>query len=239
MYSLLHFMRISFWRGVKKRNFFERVCIMEEVWFWLPDWASDMSLWEDDLLNVAPSADHTFISFEKLSVALDDIYQIPGLSKATTVVGWGLGALAMLRSAASRVDGQKWILLSPYADFCDESGEWTKQNVKFMARQCLSNPEPSLNTYAESFENECGDWQDDWMSAAKKIDRDKLSRGLNFLADCVLAEPLADSSNIQVLYGRQDVCVPPVQTLKLKAFLPNATFKERPKAGHWPPLLLL
>lgn len=232
-------MRISFWRGVKKRNFFERVCIMEEVWFWLPDWASDMSLWEDDLLNVAPSADHTFISFEKLSVALDDIYQIPGLSKATTVVGWGLGALAMLRSAASRVDGQKWMLLSPYADFCDESGEWTKQNVKFMARQCLSNPEPSLNTYAESFENECGDWQDDWMSAAKKIDRDKLSRGLNFLADCVLAEPLADSSNIQVLYGRQDVCVPPVQTLKLKAFLPNATFKERPKAGHWPPLLLL
>lgn len=232
-------MRISFWRGVKKRNFFERVCIMEEVWFWLPDWASDMSLWEDDLLNVAPSADHTFISFEKLSVALDDIYQIPGLSKATTVVGWGLGALAMLRSAASRVDGQKWILLSPYADFCDESGEWTKQNVKFMARQCLSNPEPSLNTYAESFENECGDWQDDWMSAAKKIDRDKLSRGLNFLADCVLTEPLADSSNIQVLYGRQDVCVPPVQTLKLKTFLPNATFKERPKAGHWPPLLLL
>lgn len=212
---------------------------MEEVWFWLPDWASDMSLWEDDLQNVAPSADHTFVPFEKLSATLDDIYQIPGLSKATTVVGWGLGAFAMLRCAASRAKGQNWILLAPYADFCDECGEWTKQNLKFMAKQTLTNPEPSLNTYAEGFENECGDWQDDWMRAAKKMDHEKLSKGLNFLADNVLTEHVADSSNIQVFYGRQDVCVPPAQTLKLKPLLPGATFKERPKAGHWPPLLLL
>jgi hypothetical protein len=36
-----------------------------------------------------------------------------------------------------------------------------------------------------------------------------------------------------------DQAIPPAQTLKLKEFLPGAEFKERPKAGHWPPMLLL
>jgi pimeloyl-ACP methyl ester carboxylesterase len=47
------------------------------------------------------------------------------------------------------------------------------------------------------------------------------------------------SEDIQVLYGRLDTAVSPEWTLKLKAFLPKAEFKERPKAGHWPPMLLL
>jgi hypothetical protein len=32
--------------------------------------------------------------------------------------------------------------------------------------------------------------------------------------------------------------VTPAMTLRLKEFLPKATFKERPKSGHWPPMML-
>lgn len=212
---------------------------MSEEWFWLPDWASDMSVWEDDLLNVAPSADHTFVPYGSLVQALENIYSIKGLQKASTVVGWGLGAFAMMRSAALRVKGQNWILLSPFADFCDEDGEWTRQNLHFMAKQTLTNPEPSLNTFVEQYENEGGDWQDDWKKCAKKMNPEQLSKGLTFLADNQIDKIVPNSEGIQVFYGRQDSCVLPVQTLKLKSFLPEAVFKERPKAGHWPPLLLL
>jgi hypothetical protein len=35
-----------------------------------------------------------------------------------------------------------------------------------------------------------------------------------------------------------DKAILPAMTLALKDFLPQAEFKERPKAGHWPPMLL-
>lgn len=212
---------------------------MKEVWFWLPDWAVDMAIWEDDLMNVAPQADHTFVPYESMVSALDDVCRIPGIEKATTVVGWGLGALALMKSPGFSGKTCDWILLSPFADFCDESGEWTQQNLRFMAKQCLTNPEPSLNTFAEVFENEFGDWQDDWMASAKKVNKELLSKGLNYLAETRVVEPVGEGRNVQVVYGRQDACVLPAQTLKLKSLLPGASFKERPKAGHWPPLLLL
>jgi hypothetical protein len=60
-----------------------------------------------------------------------------------------------------------------------------------------------------------------------------------YLASHKVESVIPNSENIQVLYGRLDATVQPEWTLKLKEFLPNAEFKERPKAGHWPPMLLL
>ena len=42
----------------------------------------------------------------------------------------------------------------------------------------------------------------------------------------------------KVLFGRMDQDVTPAMTLRLKEFLPKASFKERPKSGHWPPMML-
>jgi pimeloyl-ACP methyl ester carboxylesterase len=71
------------------------------------------------------------------------------------------------------------------------------------------------------------------------MDPELLAEGINYLAHNSLAKPLENCANIQVVYGRMDQAIPPAQTLKLKEFLPGAEFKERPKAGHWPPMLLL
>ena len=212
---------------------------MSEKWIWLPDWASDLALWEDDLTDVDSSARHTFVPYEKMVPNLGDLYKLPGLAAASTVVGWGMGALALLKNASGRKPGQKWILLSPFADFCDDDGAWTEQNLTFMARQMRSTIEPALKSFMEQFSDEFGEWQDDWFRAAKKMDPALLAEGITYLATNKVTSPLVDCEDIQVYYGRMDQAIPPPQTLKLKEFLPGATFKERPKAGHWPPMLLL
>lgn len=212
---------------------------MSEKWFWLPDWAADMSLWEDDLVAVDSSADHTFVPYEKMAGCLDHIYDLPGLSACSTVVGWGLGALVLLTNADKRPKNQKWVLLSPFADFCAEEGSWTEQNLLFMARRTLSTKEPSLNAFMELFENEFGEWQDDWLKGAEKMDSQALCDGLSFLATNRIEKSIPVGAETKVLYGRLDEAIKPEMTLSLKPYLQGAEFKERPKAGHWPPMLML
>ena len=212
---------------------------LNEKWLWLPDWASDLSLWQDDLTEVESSASHTFVPYETMVDKLDDLYKVPGLSKAGVVVGWGMGAFLLLMNLKQKPAEQRWILLSPYADFCDEDSDWTATNLHFMARQMQTTTEPGLNSFAEQFEDEFGEWQDDWMDCAKKISAENLAKGITYLADHKITEPLGDCNGVEVIYGRMDRAVPPSQTLKLKDLMPGAVFKERPKAGHWPPQLLL
>ena len=213
---------------------------MNEKWIWLPDWASNLGVWEDDLVDVAPSASHIYVPYGQMAGFLEHPMDIPEFKKASTVVAWGLGALSLMcSSSTARPKGQKWILLSPYADFCDEIGHWTVPNLHFMAHQLQTTTEPALKAFMELFEEDFGDWQDDWFEDAKKYDAQSLSKGLMYLASHRVESVVPDSANIQVLYGRMDTTVEPAWTLKLKEFLPDAEFKERPKAGHWPPMLLL
>ena len=211
---------------------------MKEKWIWLPDWASDLSLWEDDLTDASASASHTFVPYEKMAQSLDDVYAIEGLSKADTVVGWGMGCLLLMLGAAKRPKGQNWIFLSPYADFCDEEGPWNSESLRFKARDGFQSSDVLLYAFKEQIGEEYSDWPDEWADAARKMDAASLSDGLKFLASHRVDSPVADSENIQVLYGRMDQDVVPPMTLRLKEILPKATFKERPKAGHWPPMLL-
>ena len=211
---------------------------MSEKWIWLPDWASDLSLWEDDLTDADASAKHTFVPYETMAAHLDDVYAVDGLSKANTVIGWGLGAFLLMQGAAKRPKGQKWILLSPFADFCDESGPWNSENLLFKAREMHSSIDVGLNAFKEQFDDEFSDWPDEWLDAAKKMDATLLANGLKFLAANRIESVIDNSEDTQVLFGRMDQDVTPAMTLRLKEFLPKATFKERPKAGHWPPMLL-
>ena len=212
---------------------------MNEKWIWLPDWASNLGVWEDDLVDVAPAASHVYVPYGQMADFLEHPMDLPDFKKASTVVAWGLGALSLMCSAAGPQKGQKWILLSPYADFCDEIGHWTVPNLHFMAHQLSTTTEPALKAFMELFEEDFGDWQDDWFRDAKKYKADSLAKGLMYLASHRVTSVVPNSSDIQVLYGRLDNTVEPKLTLKLKEFLPQAEFRERPKAGHWPPMLLL
>ena len=211
---------------------------MKEKWIWLPDFASDMALWEDDLVGISPDADHLFVSYEKMVSFLENFYDMPGLAEASTVVGWGFGAFVLLKNADKRPKNQKWILLAPYADYCSEYSEWNNENLSFIAHQTMTAVDATLNAFYELIENEFGEWQDDWMKEAKKMDPESMYKGLLYIAKNRIEEPLPVTGETQVLYGRMDTAVPPAMTLELKEFLLGVEFKERPKAGHWPPLLL-
>lgn len=213
--------------------------VIMEKWFWLPDWASDLSLWEDDLIGANPEAEHTFASYNEMAKHLNSIYEMKGLSEASTVVGWGLGALALMKAASQKPKGQNWILLSPFADFCDEESNWTEQTLTFMARQVRNTAEPTLNAFMEFFENEFGEWQDEWFKAACKMDKNALGDGLNYLVQNRIESKINDNGKTKILFGKMNQAILPGMTLALKDFLPDAEFKERPKAGHWPPLLML
>ena len=204
----------------------------------MPDWASDLSLWEDDLTDADASADHIFVPYETMAANLGDVYAIDGMSKAETVVGWGLGALSLMLAESRRPKSQKWILLSPFADFCDENGPWNSENLLFKAREMNGSREVALNAFKEQFGEEYSDWPDEWIEAARKMPAEPLANGLRFLSQRRIESPLEHGDDIQVLYGRMDQDVTPAMTLKLKEFLPKATFKERPKSGHWPPMML-
>lgn len=211
---------------------------MAEKWVWLPDWAFDLSLWEDELSDVA-DASHSFISYEKLAEKLDNPYKLPGMATADVVVASGLGALSLMLAVKNRPKNQKWILLSAFADFCDEESSWTEPGLLFLAKQLKTALEPTLNTFGEVFAEEFEDWEEDWFNAARKMNPELLAQGLEFLATHQLKEPLENSSDIQVVYGKMDKAIVPSRTEKLQELLPEASFRERPKAGHWPPMLLL
>ena len=212
--------------------------LMNEKWLWLPDFASDLGLWEDDLVGVAPAADHVFVPYEKLAVSLDNLYELEGMSNASTVVGWGLGAFSMLLNAKRRPKDQQWILLSPFADYCSEESEWTTENLSFIAHQTMTAVDATINAFYELLEDELGEWQDDWLKKAKSVEPDLLRVGLEYMAKNRIESPVETGGGIQVLFGRMDRAVLPSMTIALKEFLPQAEFKERPKAGHWPPMLL-
>jgi hypothetical protein len=63
-------------------------------------------------------------------------------------------------------------------------------------------------------------------------------QGLEYMARNRIETPIAGLDNVQVLYGKLDQAISPAMTLELRDMLPGVEFKERPKAGHWPPMLL-
>lgn len=213
---------------------------MSEKWFWLSDWAANMQIWEDDLVEVCPEADHTFIAFEQMMKQPKNLYtSIAGLKNADCIVAWGLGSLCLMLSAEDRPKGQKWILLAPVVDFCDEEGGWTKRNVEMLARQVVKATKPTLESFLELM-GPCGELiQEDWIETAMKMKPEILAQGLDFLCQNKIEEPIENNGETLVYFGREDQMILPALAKKAKPILPSATFQERPKSGHWPHTLIL
>jgi len=214
--------------------------IMSEKWFWLSDWAANLEIWEDDLVEASSESNHTFISFEQLMKQPKNLYtSIAGLKNADCVVAWGLGSLCLMLSAKDRPANQKWILLAPVFDFCDEDGGWTKRNVEMLARQVTKAIKPTLESYLELM-GPCDEQiQEEWMEKALKMNPQTLALGLDFLCQNKIDEPLENKGETMVYYGREDQIILPVLAKKAASVIPSAKFQERPKSGHWPHTLIL
>lgn len=213
---------------------------MSENWLWLSDWASDFNIWSDELSEASSDAVHTFVSYEEIIKKNAAIYEsITGLKNADTVVASGFGALVLLLSAEQRPKNQKWILLSPFVDFCDEAGEWSCLSVQGLARQIKKAPKPSLESFLDLMGPCDEEVQEQWLSTALKMDLDLLSKGLEFLTQNKLTNVLNEEAPTSIYYGRENQFIPPALVKKCLEYIPFAVFKERPKSGHWVQTLIL
>lgn len=207
---------------------------------WLSGWASDLNIWEDDLSEVETAAAHEFIPYSKIMENPDHLYQsIPGLAKAETVVAWSLGTLALMRSAAKRPQGQRWILLAPIVDFCNEASGWNSKNVMLMIKQVVKIPRSTLENFMELMGPCDEEIQEAWMNTALQMNLEKLALGLEYLKDNRVETPLADGGPTEIHFGREDQVVTPEMVKLAQAMLPFATINERPKSGHWVQTLIL
>lgn len=213
---------------------------MAEKWVWLSGWASDLSIWEDDLSEVKSNAGHQFVSFPEVIKNSDDLYQsIPELAKADCVVAWSLGTLALMRSAKKRPKGQRWILLAPIVDFCNEASGWPVKNVMLMAKQITKIPRSTLENFVELM-GPCDDEiRENWMETALQMNSETLAFGLEYLKNNKIEEPLEDRGPTEIYFGREDQVVTPEMVKLAVPFLPFAQIHERPKSGHFPQTLIL
>ncbi len=213
---------------------------MSKKWMWLSGWASDLSIWEDELSEAEAAANHEFISFSKIIENPDNLYQsIPGLAKADTVVAWSLGTLALMRSASKRPQGQRWILLAPVVDFCNETSGWNSKNMMLMAKQVVKIPRSTLENFMELMGPCDEEIQKAWLNTALQMNLEKLALGLEYLKDKRVETPLADMGPTEIHFGREDQVVTPEMVKLTEAVLPFAVINERPKSGHWVQTLIL
>ena|GEM_PF-2095153 len=157
---------------------------------WVSGWASDISIWENEIYERFPSYSHRFIDYYDLVRADFDINP-----ESEIVVGWSLGTLALLKNLSKKIEEQKWILVCPITDFC-----------------ACWRPAVIRATTLESFAALLGDVEgkEKWQENALRYSPEQLNAGLEFLVKTKI--DLNDSlQNITFISGTKDKIIPQPQ----------------------------
>ncbi|MCL2283349.1 MAG: hypothetical protein FWC26_08540 [Fibromonadales bacterium] len=178
---------------------------------WVSGWASDISIWEDEIYERFPDYSHRFIDYFELVES--DFNVMP---ESEIVVGWSLGTLALLNNLDRKAEEQKWILVCPITDFC-----------------ACWRPAEVMATTLESFAALLGDvdGKDKWMENAMRYSPEQLRAGLEFLVKTHVSvetdnyPSLQCDATIHAFFGAQDKIVPIKQC--------EGTVCEN--LGHWLP----
>jgi hypothetical protein len=212
---------------------------MAAQWIWLSGFATNLGVWEDDLIEIESDADHTFISYTQVIENPNDLYtSIAGLLKADVVVASDVAALALIQSLEKRPQGQKWILLAPIVNFCEGEDGWPKNQVLLMAKAMQKNTKAALAEFEELLGPCDESIQEEWLDSALHMPPASLAKGLDFLANTVTEDPIR-LENTEVIFGREDLLVTPQFAKYVTTMLPGTRVQERLKSGHWVHTLLL
>jgi len=172
---------------------------------WVSGWASDISIWENEIYERFPGYSHRFIDYFDL-VEADFNIEIP---ESEIVVGWSLGTLALLKNLDKKIKEQKWILVCPIIDFC---ACWRPAVVRA--------------TTLESFGKLLGDvdGKEKWMENALRYLPEQLNAGLEFLVQTKV-DLNVSHENVEFIFGTHDKIIPLQQC--------EGTVCEN--LGHWLP----
>jgi len=187
---------------------------------WVSGWASDISLWENEIYERFPDFSHRFVDYF-------DLLSEPNIGKAGFVVGWSMGTLVLLRNLHKISNEQKLILVCPIADFCAK-GCWSLSAVRATKQGILQNTEQTLMSFSALMGNMEREDREKWVENAMRYAPKLLAEGLDYLMQNK-ADTSELGSNVKLLFGEQDKIVPLAQK---ELFSANS---EIINSGHWLP----
>jgi len=195
---------------------------------WVSGWASDISIWEDEIYERFPLS-HRFVDYwDLVSDSPDNFWdKNPRIAESQTVVGWSMATLALLRNLHKKPAEQKWILICPIADFCCK-GCWKPSAVR------AATP--------ASFSALMGDvpkeGSEKWVENAMRYSPQQLAAGLEYLIEKKADfTEIPSNLNIKLVFGKEDRIVPLAQKELFAPLLaqPNAQITVCENLGHWLP----
>jgi hypothetical protein len=193
---------------------------------WVSGWASDISIWEDEIYERFPLS-HRFVDYwDLISDCPDNFWdKNPRIAESQTIVGWSMATLALLRNLHKKPAEQKWILICPIADFCGK-GCWKPAAVR--AATPASFSALMGNTPKEEKEK--------WVENAMRYSPQQLAAGLDYLIEKKVDFTGIPSkgSNIKLLFGKEDRIVPLAQKELFAPLLATgAQITVCESLGHW------
>jgi pimeloyl-ACP methyl ester carboxylesterase len=197
---------------------------------WISGWASDISIWEDEIYNHFPNFSHRFVDYFDFLPSPDDFWdKNPRVGEAGLVVGWSMGSLALLRNLNKKPKGQRWILICPIADFCAD-GCWQQSAVRATKQGILENTEQTLISFSNLMgENISKEEREKWVENAMRYSPKQLAAGLNYLMQSSCNPK--NFNNLELIFGERDKVVPLAQ----RELFEGVNVRVCEGLGHWLP----
>jgi len=191
---------------------------------WVSGWASDISMWENEIYERFPNYSHRFVDYF-------DLLPEPNIGKAGLIVGWSMGTLVLLKNLHKISNEQKLVLVCPIADFCAE-GCWLLSAVKATKQGILQNTEQTLMSFSALMGNVEKENREKWVENAMRYTPKQLAAGLDYLMQNK-ADISELGSNAKLLFGEQDKIVPLAQKELFSSHKESIVVCEN--SGHWLP----
>ncbi|MCL2100345.1 MAG: alpha/beta hydrolase [Fibromonadales bacterium] len=190
---------------------------------WFSGWASDVSVWEDEIYERFPNFSHRFVDYFDL-ISYDEI-----IPKSGIAIGWSMGTLALLQNLDKKPLEQKWILVCPIADFCAE-GCWSLSAVRATRQGILQNTKQTLMSFSAMMGDVQKEEREKWVENAMRYSPKQLAQGLDYLMQKKVDLTLKETKNIELIFGEKDKIVPLAQK---KLFPESISAKVCENLGHW------
>ena len=190
---------------------------------WFSGWASDVSVWEDEIYERFPNFSHRFVDYFDL-ISYDEI-----IPKSGIAIGWSMGTLALLQNLDKKPLEQKWILVCPIADFCAE-GCWPLSAVRATRQGILQNTKQTLMSFSAMMGDVQKEEREKWVENAMRYSPKQLAQGLDYLMQKKVDLTLKETKNIELIFGEKDKIVPLAQK---KLFPESISAKVCENLGHW------
>ncbi len=181
---------------------------------WLAGWASDLSLWENNLKLRFPQHQHSFLNFVEAS-AFHDFHSYD------VCIFWSLAA----HFSPEATPDTHFLFINPALQFCSPPYGWNKRHLDRMISGIQKDPKTVLKSFAKQLGLNEND-ESTWISRALLFSTEDLITGLLTLRD--KAGPTLPSDST-IFVGEKDAITPLSHQEKLWGEI-----KVVPLASHFP-----